>query len=373
MKIPIALLIINLYKTPSKAYIEIVPPFAAADKWLDHFVEESAAMPRPEQLSLELLQTFVMLADLDGDATAVAQALNISQPSVSKRLAALRRLTQVHDGQPWLRLQGKRWHMTPEGQRVRGIAADLVHRYRELERLLAGDRASKPIVSIACGQQAASGFVRAAIERFLKAHPNVQVRLATPRGKLRIIGVAGGQFDFAIVTDSPAAIHQIARREMHVEALFEDRFVLAANPPAKSAWGKKWHALPTNRPITATELLDLPFILPEPDAARRKQFDEWCFQATGKTVDVVLETGGWQTILDFAQSGLGVGLATATSFKACQERPGCKLTTRPLNPAEFAADAVRLVARKAHGKAEPEIVELAHQLWEFIGNAVTTT
>lgn len=321
-------------------------------------------MPRPQHLPLEVLQTFVALAELDGDASAVADKLNIGQPSVSKRLTALRHLTSDRGGEAWLRLEGKRWRLTTEGLRVHGIVADLVHRYDQMERLVATDRASKPTISIACGQQAAGGFVRIAIERFLKEHPNCQVRLTTPRGKDRIAGVAGGQFDLAIVTDSLATIQIIARREMFVETLFEDRFVLVANPPTKSAWGKTWRELPADRPIGAAALLEMPFILPEADASRRQQFDEWWFRATGQTCDIVLETGGWQTILEFAAAGLGVGMVTQSAAKAFRG-PG-KFTTRLLDESEFQPDAVRLIARKTHGKGEPELTELGQSLRRFL-------
>ncbi|CAN5494373.1 hypothetical protein BH11PLA2_BH11PLA2_22650 [soil metagenome] len=69
---------------------------------------------------------------------------------------------------------------------------------------------------------------------------------------------------------------------MFIEALFEDHLLLAGNPPQKSAWAKQWIELPTDRPVTADTIVDLPFILPKADANRRKQFDEWCFQSTGK-------------------------------------------------------------------------------------------
>jgi LysR family positive regulator for ilvC len=261
-------------------------------------------MPRPEHLPLELLQTFACIADLDGDATSAANELQVSQPTISKRLSALRRLTASPDRQPWLLLKGKRWKLTAEGQRVRGVVTDLVGRYEQMVQFVAGQQLAKPVVSIACGQQAATGFVKTAVERFLKEHPECCVRLSTPRGKARIEGVAGGQFDMAIVTDSPATIQRIARIELYIETLFEDHFVLVANPPAKSPWAKQWNALPADRPVSAKELLGLPFILPELDASRRRQFDDWMYKATGQLPEVILETGGWQTILEFAASVL---------------------------------------------------------------------
>ncbi len=56
-------------------------------------------MPRPSRLSLELLETFVALSEHEGDATHAAEQLGVNQPSVSKRLAAIRRLTSERTGQ----------------------------------------------------------------------------------------------------------------------------------------------------------------------------------------------------------------------------------------------------------------------------------
>src|ERR1043165_3349175 len=168
-------------------------------------------MPRPSRLSLELLETFVALAEHDGDATYAAEHLGINQPSVSKRLSALRRLTAERIGQPWLVRKGKRWRLTAEGQRVRAQVADMIRRYEELERFVASGAEGQPILSIACGQQAANGFVQAAIEQLLRDNPQVHIQLSTPRGRTRIRGVAAGQFDLAVVTDSPSAIRHVAQ------------------------------------------------------------------------------------------------------------------------------------------------------------------
>jgi DNA-binding transcriptional LysR family regulator len=327
------------------------------NNWEDFFV-----MPRPSRLSLELLETFVALAEYDGDATRVAEQLGVNQPSVSKRLAAIRRLTGERIGQSWLVRKGKRWRLTAEGQRVRVVVTDMVRRYEEMERFVASGAEGKPLLALACGQQAASGFVGAAVERFLVENPGLQIRLSTPRGRRRIEGVAGGQFDLVLVTDAVPAIRKIARREMYIESLFDDHFVLIANPPARSALGRRWHGLPADQPVPARELLDLPFVLPEPDASRRKQFDNWCYRATGKMLNVALAVGGWQTILEFVSSGIGIGLVPHSAVEVFRRRGPNRLTTRPLDPSEFPPDAVRLVARKAHGKEEPDLTEHGKRL-----------
>jgi len=323
-------------------------------------------MPHPEHIPLELLQTFAMIAECDGNAAIAAERLGITQPGISKRLSALRRATSDPDGQPWLILKGRRWRVTPEGQRVRGVVNDLVMRYEHAEQFIRGDRTSRPVVSLACGQQAASGFVRRAVKQFLQQHRGCSVRISSPRGKTRIEGTAGGQFDLAIVTDSPITIQRVARREMFVEDLFEDRFILAGQPSPKSIWAEEWNALPAERPVSAKAIMNLPFVLPEGDASRRRQFDEWMFRATTQRLDAVLEVGGWQTILDYVEWGLGVGLVSMSAVDAFRERRNVKLTTRLLSEHEFPKDAVRLIARKQHGKNEPDLTEWGEHLREAL-------
>ena len=120
--------------------------------------------------------------------------------------------------------------------------------------------------------------------------------------------------------------------------------------------------MPEGQVVAAAELIDFPFILPEADASRREQFDDWCYRATEKAFNVRLEVGGWQTILEFVESGFGVGLVPRSAVALFQERSRRKLTMRPLDAAEFPPDAVRLIARKAHGKEEPDLTELGKRL-----------
>ena len=321
---------------------------------------------------LELMQTFVKIVEHEGDATAAAQALGISQPSISRRLSALREIVGDSEDRPWLILKGKRWLLTPGGERVRGVIADLVRKYEQVEQFIAETQTAKPTVSIACGQTAASGFVRLAIERLAEKNSNIRIRLSTPRGKSRIEGVAGGQFDMAIVTDDEATIRDVAGIELHIEPLQSDRFVVAANPSPKSHWAKAWEALPVRRSLTAKDLGDLPMILPEPDAGRRQQFDLWFKRSTDRVPNVVLEVGGWQNLLRFVQSGMGVGFATEEAVqrldapKSGRQRNKPNLSMRYLDEQDFPPDQIRLIARKQQGHDTPDLCASAYDLYELL-------
>ncbi|MFY7874431.1 MAG: LysR substrate-binding domain-containing protein [Pirellula sp.] len=324
-----------------------------------------------QHVPLELMQTFVKIVEYEGDATAAAQELGISQPSISRRLAALREIVGDSEDRPWLILKGKRWLLTPAGERVRGVIADLVRRYEQVELFIAESQSAKPMVSIACGQTAASGFVRLAIEQLAEKNSDIRIRLATPRGKSRIEGVAGGQFDLAIVTDDEATIRDVAGIDLHIEPLHADRFVVVANPTRKSPWAKAWEALPVRRPLTANDLGDLPMILPELDASRR-QFDSWFKRTTDKTPNVVLEVGGWHNLLRFAQSGMGIGFATESAVHSMEPskpgRQGAKpsLAMRMLDEADFPPDQIRLIARKQQGHDTPDLSASAYDLYDIL-------
>jgi DNA-binding transcriptional LysR family regulator len=227
-------------------------------------------------------------------------------------------------------------------------------------------------LAIACGQTAASGFVREAVEQLLVESPEVTVRVATPRGRARIEGVAGGQFDLAIVTDSETVIRDAAGIELYIEPLHLDRFVVVGNPPAKAPWSKAWDSLPVRRPLTGKEIADFPLILPEPDASRRQQFDQWFGQANNRPPNAILEVGGWMSLLQFVQFGIGVGFATEQAVAAYEamrpSRSGSKpsMVVRSLDENDFPPDQVRLIARKPQGRDTPDFGASAQRLLELL-------
>src|SRR5262245_50344005 len=167
-------------------------------------------MPRKASLSMELLETFLSVLRHDGNAAEAARELELNQPSMSKRLSFLQHAGHVL-ARPWLVREGKTWRLTDEGSRVRPAVEEIVRRLQLLRHAAAGP--ATPGVSLACGQQAAATFVRDALVRFREGHPDVRVRLSTPRGQVRIEGVADGSLDLALVTHDHADVVKFARRD----------------------------------------------------------------------------------------------------------------------------------------------------------------
>ena len=326
----------------------------------------------PLRLPLDLLETFVCLLSHDGQASLAAEELGISQPTTSKRLTALRLATEKLGGEPWLELAGKRWHLTSEGERVCGVVTSLVSQYRQAESFIARKQTKRPQVRIACGQLAVHGFLRSASAKFLDASPNAQLRISTPRGRSRIEGVAGGQFDMAIVTDPPERIREIAGTDLHLTKLFEDQLVIVAAPKTDSDWGHRWNRLPKRRPIRPNELDGLPLILTEPDASQRTEFDQWYSRDVTSPPNIVVETGGWTSVIGLASQGLGVGLVTshavATHESLVGKRNAVSISgsARAIDVSPHNLTSVYLISRIARGAAEPQLSLEAQALRQSI-------
>lgn len=313
-------------------------------------------MPRPPVLSPELLQTFVAVVQADGDAAEAARSLNVNQPSMSKRLAQLQHAGRILK-RPWLTRVGKRWVLTPEGQRLLPAVRDLIRRYEQVSGFAAGP-AGLPDVNFACGREMASDFVLSAVRRFRARWPSARLRIAASRGAARIAGVANGELDLACVTHEPAEIREIARRELAIDELRDDPLVLAAPQTWAEpvpAWWSAFLALPT-KGGAASSLAGLPLLLPEPDAGLRRALDARLeAEGVASEMEIVLEVGGWSTLLAYAREGLGVALLPA-SIAAREDA----LAVRAL-PSELAIpNRVRLITRWQKGSdGERDLTELA--------------
>lgn len=295
-------------------------------------------MPRSSNLSLDILETFVTLVRHEGEAAAAAEALDINQPSMSKRLAVLQHARRGVR-QPWIVRQGKRWVLTEEGRRALPAAEEIVRRYWTLLESLELAEAHPADVRFACGRHAAVGFVHDALLRLRAAQPKLRVRISTLRGRERIERVANGSLDLATVTHDEQQVQSIARRPLRVETLFSDRLVLALGRAAPRELRTRFAALPDN--IAAAQLADLPLILPEPDSGIRQQLDR-VLRAAGvyESLDILLEMGGWETILKYVSSGLGIGISSESAARSV-----AGLTLKPLSPRLIKPTQVRLITR----------------------------
>jgi DNA-binding transcriptional LysR family regulator len=292
-------------------------------------------MPRPPNLSLELLRTFTTLVGTRGDALAAAEKLGINQPSMSKRLRYLQHKGDVLD-RPWVMREGKAWQLTEAGQEVLPAVEEIVRRYEQLARLVSEPKPSIQQVSFACGSLAA-GVVRGAVRRFREQHPSIRPRISTSPGILRIRGVAMGSLDLALVTQSRATIRRIARRRLSIEPLETEHLVLVCAD--SSPWAQRVGELKGK--VTPAALKDFPLILPEPDTGLRRRLDRILQEhQVLDELDIAMEVGGWKAILEHVRDGSGVGILSDAALPESD-----RLIVQPLDPRHFPPTEVKLICR----------------------------
>ena len=101
--------------------------------------------------------------------------------------------------------------------------------------------------------------------------------------------------------DEPS-IAQIARRPLFIEPLVSHGLALVC--AQDSPWTRAVRALPRDN-VPARVLAEFPLIVPEPDAGIRHMIDEVLHrEGLQNKVNIVLEVGGWATILAYVRDGL---------------------------------------------------------------------
>jgi DNA-binding transcriptional LysR family regulator len=279
-----------------------------------------------------------------GDASIAMQQLGINQPSLSKRLKYLQHAGPLLK-QPWLVRIGKTWELTEEGRRVWPAVTELVDRYDNLETFLEGDHPGTAAVRFACGQLMAAGLVREALAVLRRELPESRLRISTLRGRARIEGVSNGSLDLAIVSHDEPSIAQVARRPLCIEPLLSHGLALVCAQDAP--WNRALRTLPKDT-VPAQAVLEFPLIVPEPEAGARHLIDEVLKrEGLQNKAEILLEIGGWSTILAYVRDGFGVGVV---SEAAVSETKG--LTIRLLDREVFPRVESKLICRRLPGSAD---------------------
>jgi DNA-binding transcriptional LysR family regulator len=309
------------------------------------------------QPSIDLLQTFLTVIRLRGNAAEAARVLNINQPSISKRLAFLRHANGVLQ-RPWLRREGKTWLLTDEGHRVLPVVGDLIERYRAVHGYTnASLQTPAGVLHLACGQAAGSFFIHRLLNQFHREHPNAEIRVSTMRTEQRIAAVASGAIDMALVARDNNSIRKLARDiPLRIENIrvFGHCLACGKNGP----WSAKFNKLPRRKPLRLSVIANFPLIVPEPASFIRQILDPFVrSQRWAKSIEYRFEIGGWLTILEYVRCGLGVGLVSEMAMY----HPDAKnLLFRTLSNSPLPKAPLKIITRAtANEDDHPDRLQLA--------------
>jgi DNA-binding transcriptional LysR family regulator len=119
-----------------------------------------------------LMQCFARTVET-GSFSAAARDLGLSQPNVSRYVAAL----EAHLQRRLLQRSTRKLHLTPEGERYYAEARRILDALAEAESALKSEVAPAGLLRVACPTALAHEFVMPQVPAFLKTYPDLELDL----------------------------------------------------------------------------------------------------------------------------------------------------------------------------------------------------
>ena len=237
------------------------------------------------------LRAFVSVVKL-GMLTRAAEALYLSQPTISLQLQALEREL----GAVLMDRRRRRINLTDAGEALYELARPLVEGWETLDRdfqaRVKGLQAGRLV--IAAGTSTIQYLLPDLVRRYRERFPAVQLQLANVTGKDGMALLRADDADFAVgsMLDVP---NDIAWAPVHH---YDPMLIM---PPD--------HPLATRDRITLEDLSPYGLILP-PQRLSTYRLVDLVFQQRQVPYHVAIEVGGWDVIKEYVAMGMGISIVT---------------------------------------------------------------
>jgi DNA-binding transcriptional LysR family regulator len=257
--------------------------------------------------SLDALRTLTVVCD-EGGVSAAARKLNVSQPVVTKKLAVF--FDADACGSILLERNGARLALTEAGETAMPAIRELVRAYDQLLDSLRGNREAPFVLRVATGSFGAQYYLPRALASVAEALEQCEVQTLVLRGEERILGVADGRFDLAIVTHTPSQIRELLNEhrgrhtKLHSERLSAQTICTVARRGTEAARELDDYAKDRPLPVQALGRWDLVGL--DGRSGIRQQLE--AVAGGPRSVQFIAEGGGWMTAREYARQGLGVAV-----------------------------------------------------------------
>jgi DNA-binding transcriptional LysR family regulator len=237
------------------------------------------------------LRAFVSIVKL-GTLTRAAEALFLSQPTVSLRLQALERELGV----PLLERRRRRINLTDAGEALYELARPLIEGWDNLDRdfqaRAKGLKAGR--LTIAAGASTIQYLLPEWVRRYRAAYPAVHLQLANVTGRDGLALLRADEADFAIgsMLEVPNDIVWAPLRQ------YDPMLITPLD-----------HPLARKQDVTLEDLSPYGLILP-PQRLSTYRLVDLVFQQRQVPYQVAIEVGGWEVIKEYVAAGLGISVVT---------------------------------------------------------------
>lgn len=238
-------------------------------------------------VSLRQLQIFETVVRLDG-FTRAAEALNLSQPTVSMQVDKLSKTL----GLALMEQVGRKMHLTNAGREVYSLTQDILVRVGalgdladELKGVIKGELRIAVITT-------AAYFMPHLLGAFVEVHPEVQPRLTITNRAEVLERLRSNQDDLLIMGQVPDEI------AVKAYPFIDNEMVVVAAPD---------HPLAGQQNLSLEQISAARFLVREPGSGTR-QAVERMFAAEGLVITPYMELGNAEAIKQGVMAGLGISV-----------------------------------------------------------------
>ena len=237
-------------------------------------------------MDISALQAFIAVAEA-GSFSRAAERIFLTQPAISKRIAAL----EQEIGARLFDRVGRKIHLTQAGEsllsRTRAVLGELEDIKRDITNLsgaIAGE------LSLATSHHIGLHRLPGPLKRFHETYTKVRLNLHFMDSEKACKAVAKGDLELAVVTLPPTA-----DAPLHIEKIWDDPLDIAVSPE---------HPLAREQRVHPEMLLDYPAILPGPGTYTREIILN-AFGSLRDRIQVGMATNYLEVLKMLAAIGLG--------------------------------------------------------------------
>ncbi|MDG2308009.1 MAG: LysR family transcriptional regulator [Candidatus Binatia bacterium] len=240
-------------------------------------------------MHIETLKVFCDLVDTGSFSVAAAQNF-VTQSAVSQQIRTL----ETRYGRKLVERAKRRVRPTPAGEIFYEISKDIVSRYHDLEgRLQAFANIVAGTVRVATVHSVGLYEFSEELKRYVKAYPNVNVRLEYKKSNQIYEDVLAGTLDVGVIA------YPSKRPQVKLIPFREDRLVMICNPS---------HALAKHRSVSIRKLDGQNFVGFEKDIPTHKAIER-ALQKHNIRVHYVAEVDNIEVIKRIVEVGTGISIA----------------------------------------------------------------
>jgi len=248
-------------------------------------------------MNISALQAFLAVAE-SGSFSRAAERIYLTQPAISKRIAAL----EKEIGARLFDRIGRGIHLTPAGEALLGRARNVLKELEDVKRGIANLSGSiSGELLLATSHHIGLHRLPGLLKRFHETYTQVRLNLQFMDSEKACQGVARGDLELAVVTLPPETA-----TPLKTEKIWDDPLDIVVSPG---------HPLARELPVTLNRLLDYPAILPGPGTYTR----EIILKAFGRLRDriqVGMATNYLEVLKMLATIGLGWSALPRTMIDA---------------------------------------------------------